>query len=184
MQFLVILTHQWPWQPTPTYDCTSGCRYSCIPDDGRVCRPKHVQWTKQRNKIHCIQLHLLVISISCTPDDGRVCRPKHVEWTKQRNKIHCIQLHLLVILISCTPDDGRVCRPKHAEWTKQRNKTHCIQLHLLVISIEHQWPFCPNLYWICIGKREAVVQNTTAHISRPVHVYGNKAVVLEIMKYK
>ena len=32
------------------------------PDDGHVCRPKHVEWTKQRNKIHCIQLHLLVIS--------------------------------------------------------------------------------------------------------------------------
>ena len=32
------------------------------PEDGRVCRPKHVEWTKQRNKIHCIQLHLLVIS--------------------------------------------------------------------------------------------------------------------------
>jgi len=26
-------------------------------------RPKHVEWTKQRNKSHCIQLHLLVISI-------------------------------------------------------------------------------------------------------------------------
>ena len=48
---------------TPTYDCTSGCRYSCTTDDGRVCSPKHVEWTKQRNKIHCIQLHLLVISI-------------------------------------------------------------------------------------------------------------------------
>ena len=35
----------------------------CTHDDGRVCRPKHVEWTKQRNKIHCIQLHLLVISI-------------------------------------------------------------------------------------------------------------------------
>ena len=34
----------------------------CTPDDGRVCRPKHVEWTKQRNKIHCIHLHLLVIS--------------------------------------------------------------------------------------------------------------------------
>ena len=34
----------------------------CIPYDGRVCRPKHVEWTKQRNKIHCIQLQLLVIS--------------------------------------------------------------------------------------------------------------------------
>jgi hypothetical protein len=22
----------------------------CTPDDGRVCRPKHVEWTKQRNK--------------------------------------------------------------------------------------------------------------------------------------
>jgi len=34
----------------------------CTPDDGRVCRPKHVEWTKQRSKIHCVQLHLLVIS--------------------------------------------------------------------------------------------------------------------------
>jgi len=34
-----------------------------------VCRPKHVEWTKQRNKIHCIQLHLLVISIEYY--DGR-----------------------------------------------------------------------------------------------------------------
>ena len=25
------------------YDCTSGCRYSCTPDDGRVRRPKHVE---------------------------------------------------------------------------------------------------------------------------------------------
>ena len=40
----------------------------CTPDDGRVCRPKHVEWTKQRNKIHCIQLHLLVISIELTTD--------------------------------------------------------------------------------------------------------------------
>ena len=24
-----------------------------------------MEWTKQRNKIHCIQLHLLVISIEC-----------------------------------------------------------------------------------------------------------------------
>ena len=52
----------------PTYDCTSGCRYICTPDDGRVCRPKHVEWIKQKNKIHCIQLHLLVISI-----DDRKC---------------------------------------------------------------------------------------------------------------
>ena len=34
----------------------------CTPDDGRVCRPKHVECTKQRNEIHCILLHLLVIS--------------------------------------------------------------------------------------------------------------------------
>jgi hypothetical protein len=34
---------------------------------------------------------------------------------------------------------------------------------------------------MCIGKRKAV-QNTAAHISRPVNVFGNKAVVLEIIK--
>ena len=36
------------WHPreqvaVTTYDCTSGCRYSCTPDDGRVCRPKRVE---------------------------------------------------------------------------------------------------------------------------------------------
>ena len=41
----------------------------CTPDDGRVCRPKHVEWTRQKNKFHCIQLHLLAISnriLRCT----------------------------------------------------------------------------------------------------------------------
>jgi len=40
---------------------SSGVEH-CTPDDGRVWHPKHVEWTKQRNKIHCVELHLLVIS--------------------------------------------------------------------------------------------------------------------------
>ena len=67
----------------------------CTPDDGRVCRPKHVEWTKQRNKIHCIQLHLLVISnrknsflrfVLCIPCDFSTCIYCHYF----QNSFHCL----------------------------------------------------------------------------------------------
>ena len=54
------------------------------PEDGRVCRPKHVKHIPigHRSAAILVRCPKAVYTVKSAPEDGRVCRPKHVEQIK------------------------------------------------------------------------------------------------------